>query len=182
MKDLFSLIIFILGIFILYHLFKDTNNKYTVKVGDQDLNLVDFVLTDFGKQKRRRASRASRASSRRKKSSKNKSENKCREIIERKYNRRFDSIRPDFLKSPYTGRNLELDMYNEELKLAIEYNGIQHYKYTPFFHKNGEYDFEKQKLHDEFKHAICKRKGIRLISIPYTIPMSEMESWIQRNV
>jgi hypothetical protein len=36
---------------------------------------------------------------------------------------RFKSVRPGWLENPLTGRNLELDCYNEYLKLALEYNG-----------------------------------------------------------
>lgn len=53
-----------------------------------------------------------------------KGEKRTREIIERITGRKFPSVRPNFLKNPKTGRNLELDMYNDSLKLAIEYNGF----------------------------------------------------------
>jgi hypothetical protein len=43
---------------------------------------------------------------------------------------------------------LEFDGYNESLKLAIEYNGGQYYKYIPFSHRNGEIDFFNQQKRD----------------------------------
>ena len=42
----------------------------------------------------------------------------------------FSPIRPNFLVDPQTNYKLELDGYNEELNIAFEYNGIQHYKFV----------------------------------------------------
>jgi hypothetical protein len=71
--------------------------------------------------------------------------------------------------NPVTGsrHNLELDCYNDQLRLAVEYNGAQHYKYIPYFHKNKE-AFYNQKYRDELKRLRCKELGIVLIDIPYT--------------
>ena len=80
--------------------------------------------------------------------------------------------RPAFLKNPY-GRgkfkkNLELDMYDPISNIAIEYNGIQHYKYVPSMHGNLE-GFEYQKVKDNFKIQRCKELGVNLIIVPYTV-------------
>lgn len=77
------------------------------------------------------------------------------------------------------GFDLELDGYNQELNIAFEYNGIQHYKYTPNFHRNGISDFENQKVRDQKKIEYCKLKNIHLIIIPYTaISNSEIADFI----
>jgi hypothetical protein len=60
-------------------------------------------------------------------SSKWKSQHRCHIILEILTGRQFMSVRPYWLKNPETGRNLELDCYNEEYRLALEYNGVQHY-------------------------------------------------------
>ena len=91
-------------------------------------------------------------SSSNKKSSNNKDskgETICRNYLEKTLQRRFSKARPDFLRNPVTGGdfNLELDCYNKDIGLALEYNGIQHYKYTPYFHKNKE-SFLNQKYRD----------------------------------
>ena len=52
-----------------------------------------------------------------------------RQALTEIYQKDFTSCRPDFLQSPKTGSNLELDGYNEELGIAFEYNGRQHYEY-----------------------------------------------------
>lgn len=107
-----------------------------------------------------------------------KNEERCREIIQKIYNRPFTKVRPDFLKNPKTGRNLELDMYNPELKIAVEYNGIQHRTYAPYFHKSPG-DYLDQVDRDKFKIKRCKDEGITLIVVPDTVRYHEMENYIK---
>jgi hypothetical protein len=66
------------------------------------------------------------------------------------------------------GFDLELDGYNQELNIAFEYNGIQHYEYSPFYHKENKANFEKQRLRDAKKIEYCIKNKIHLIVIPYT--------------
>ena len=97
---------------------------------------------------------------------------------ERIFSKPFIKVRPDFLRNVVTNHNLELDVYNEELKLAIEYSGRQHYEFVPFFHKNYE-AFLNQKYRDEMKKNKCKEQGIHLIEIPYTVKIEDIESFIR---
>ena len=53
-------------------------------------------------------------------------------VLEHIFKQDFTKIRPPWLINE-EGNRLEIDMYNEELNLAVEYNGIQHYKYVDFF-------------------------------------------------
>ena len=94
------------------------------------------------------------------------------------FGKEFTKIRPDMLKNNVTGHNLELDLYNEDLQLGIEYSGAQHYKYIPFFHKNYEH-FLNQKYRDEIKKMLCEKNGIQLIEIPYTVKLKDMETFIR---
>lgn len=107
-----------------------------------------------------------------------KGEIECRKVLQDIFKRPFNKIRPEFLRNTVTGQhNLELDCYNNELKIAVEYNGIQHYKYTPFFHKNNE-AFLNQKYRDYMKRQLCKENGITLIEVPYTVKLSDIRSYI----
>lgn len=90
----------------------------------------------------------------------------CQYIKELFSEYKFQKIRPDWLKN-ITGSNLELDYYCEQLKLAFEYNGIQHYEYTPHFHKNGIEEFNKQQEKDKLKKKLCEENDVYLIVIPY---------------
>lgn len=47
----------------------------------------------------------------------------CKRLIEALTGREFHSVRPSWLRNPLTGKNLELDAYNEDLGIALEYNG-----------------------------------------------------------
>jgi hypothetical protein len=110
-----------------------------------------------------------------------KTEKMCRKILERHFNAEFPSARPEFLKSPVTKKNLELDCYNPDLKIALEYNGKQHYTYTPHFHRSKK-DFYSQVHRDDWKRNKCKELGIKLIEVPYWISQNELEDWILSKV
>lgn len=107
----------------------------------------------------------------------NKGEEKCREIFERLFNKPFLTIRPDFLKNDCTDQNMEIDGYNEDLKLGFEYQGVQHYKVTPYFHKDIQ-DFNKQVYRDNLKQELLEKNGIKVIYIPYSVEMEELEKFI----
>tara|TARA_B110000037_G_C16937298_1_gene431212 strand:+ start:102 stop:677 length:576 start_codon:yes stop_codon:yes gene_type:complete len=108
-----------------------------------------------------------------------KGEAECRRVLQLLFKRKFASSRPDFLRNPVTGGNfnLELDCYDSQMKLAVEYNGIQHYIYTPYFQKSKEH-FLNQKYRDDMKQRICKEHGVTLISVPYTVKIKDIRSFI----
>lgn len=92
----------------------------------------------------------------------------CKKVIEEIYGKPFYTVRPDFLKNPETGRNLELDLYNDEKKIAVEYNGKQHYVWPNNMH--GAYEtFIKQVRRDQFKVDMCDKNGVYLITVPYNV-------------
>lgn len=106
-------------------------------------------------------------------------EAECRRVLQKYLQKPFPNRRPDFLRNPVTGGNynLELDCYDENLRLAVEYNGAQHYKYIPYFHKNKE-AFLNQKYRDELKRHLCKENKITLIEVPNTINVNNIESYL----
>lgn len=107
-----------------------------------------------------------------------KGEAECKRVLEKLFNKPFDKARPSFLSNPVTGgNNLELDCYNEELQIAVEYNGVQHYKFSPYFHKNKD-QFYTQKYRDEMKTRICKDKGLTLIEVPYNVKIENIENYL----
>ena len=106
-------------------------------------------------------------------------ERKCRETLQKIFNRPFNKIRPNFLNNVVTGskHNLELDCYDKQLGLAVEYNGRQHYDYVPFFHTNKE-AFLNQKYRDELKRRMCVDNNVILIEVPYTVKVEDIEEYI----
>jgi Iridoviridae Uvr/REP helicase len=98
----------------------------------------------------------------------------------------FHKARPDFLRNPVTSGNgegagkafnLEIDCYSSKLKLGVEYNGAQHYKFIPHFHKNKE-AFRNQQYRDELKRRMCDDNNVTLIEVPYTVNKKDIPSFL----
>jgi hypothetical protein len=106
-----------------------------------------------------------------------KTENDCCLILSDIYGKPFKTTRPNWLKNPETNGVLELDCYNEELKIAAEYNGIQHYVYPNPFHKTYD-EFISLVRRDQYKVKQCDKNGVYLISIPYNIPKAKLKEFI----
>jgi len=96
----------------------------------------------------------------------------CRKILEFLFKKPFPKKRPTWLKYK---RNLELDCYNRELKIALEYNGAQHYNENTFFDNN----LKERKEMDAFKVKKCAEKKIFLIVVPYTIKSNKLYTLIR---
>lgn len=102
----------------------------------------------------------------------------CHKAVEEIYGRPFkQNIRPSFLKNPETGHNLEIDVYNEDLKIGIEYQGAQHYIW-PNFTKQTEDQFREQLRRDDYKKKVCAKEGIHLIIVPYTVKDKDIKNYI----
>jgi hypothetical protein len=101
----------------------------------------------------------------------------------------FHKARPDFLRNPVTSGplnsmrgggksyNLEIDCYSPKLKLGVEYNGAQHYKFIPHFHKNKE-AFRNQQYRDELKRRMCDDNNVTLIEVPYTVKKKNIPGFL----
>ena len=127
-----------------------------------------------------------------KKSTKSIGERLCCEYFSNKFSVDFKTHRPDFLKNPRTGKNLELDCFNPDLyisykgkdgkrkvsRLAIEYNGIQHYKW-PNFTGQTQDEFVNQQYRDRLKISLCEKEDIYLIIVPYDIHHDMIPTFIE---
>jgi hypothetical protein len=74
-----------------------------------------------------------------------------------------ENYRPAWFVSE-RGERLEMDFYINELRLAIEVQGAQHYVFTPRFHAD-MLDFEAQLRRDESKRDLCYFHNIRLYAV-----------------
>ena len=110
-------------------------------------------------------------------------EEKCRKIFQELFKKEFRSVRPDWLKNPWTYQNLELDGYNPDIVtpkgkgLAFEYDGVQHSRFTPLFHSCvGDFDhmWERHSLKDE----MCRDEGVLLIRIPHYVCYLHLKPFI----
>jgi len=98
-------------------------------------------------------------------------------VLELVFNEPFPKVRPDWLKNPKTGRNLELDCYNSKLQIALEYNGEQHYNPKAAYSKGEEW-FKEQQERDKFKQQKCKELNIHLIIVPHTVKKKDLYKYI----
>ena len=70
-----------------------------------------------------------------------------------------------FEEFPVAGTKMSLDFYNANKKIAIEVQGQQHTKYTPFFHGNNKYNYINQLRRDQEKQNFCEINDIQLVEI-----------------
>ena len=84
-------------------------------------------------------------------------EEKVRRICEQLfYALNFPSIRPDWLINHRTGKRMELDLYNYNLNLAIECQGLQHYTYIKYFQTYKDCKLVKDR--DRLKATILRKR------------------------
>ena len=107
----------------------------------------------------------------------NSKEKFCRDVIEELTDRKFVKARPQWLV--LNGKRLEIDIFNEQLKIALEYNGEQHYKLC-LLNKYDKEILAEQKKHDEFKEAICKDRGLTFIKIQYWLTKKQIVEKIKK--
>ena len=82
-----------------------------------------------------------------------------------------------WLVNPHTGKRLELDLYNPDLRIAIESQGIIHYQWIKAYHKTFN-DFKRQQERDAIKRQLCKANGVKLIVVPFWIEVSDLEAYV----
>lgn len=93
-------------------------------------------------------------------------------IFEILFEESFPKVRMEILEG------LELDGYSENLKLAFEYDGAQHYKYVKYFHKTKE-EFRALQDRDKRKNELCRLNDIQLIRVPYYIKKGDICEYIK---
>ena len=105
-----------------------------------------------------------------------KNEERCRQLLQHWFGVPFPTYRPAFLKWK-TGRNLELDMYNETMGLAVEYDGIMHRRFHPSFHRTYA-DFLYQQAKDTWKDERCREVGVTLVRVPDTVHFTDLPGFL----
>ena len=88
-------------------------------------------------------------------------------LIEKYLKENFINFKPQYkFKDCKYKSQLLFDFYLPKLNTVIEYDGRQHFIPIEFF--GGENAFKQRKVRDNIKDNYCKKKGIKLIRIPYT--------------
>ena len=64
------------------------------------------------------------------------------------------------------GKTLYLDIFIPRLKIAVECDGEQHFKFNKFYHTNSA-AFVQQKKNDELKNGYCEDNNISLARVKF---------------
>lgn len=105
----------------------------------------------------------------------------ARHTLEQLFGLPFKKARPKWLINPRTGRQLELDGFNEKIGLAFEYQGEHHYRAVKPFGMDARALAKRQEL-DNLKKALCAGHGIELLEIPHYIDPNDMPRWVSEHV
>ena len=102
-------------------------------------------------------------------------EKKCKDILE-------STLKIAFLPYSFNNGNQRFawDGYNEEHKIAFEYNGRQHYEFPNHCHQTEE-EFILQIERDTLKLEYAIKNGIKLYTIPFT-ENNNLEEYIHKLV
>ena len=95
----------------------------------------------------------------------------CRLYFETIFGKKFPTSYPKWLIGA-ANRHLELDGYCEELSIAFEHNGKQHYEEVGFYGKTN--DFERLQANDNIKKELCKQHDVKLIVIPELVSKTKI--------
>ena len=101
---------------------------------------------------------------------------KCRSKLQKKVKDllyKYWKVDVVFEEFPVLGSRMTIDFYNANKNIAIEVDGMQHYKYNKFFHSNSKHKFLEQLKRDEQKELFCESNSIKLIRIMETDKIDE---------
>jgi hypothetical protein len=91
-------------------------------------------------------------------------------------------VRPEWLINYKTRKRLEIDLYNYNLNLAIECQGLQHSTWIKHFQTFKEWELMKER--DILKAAILRKRKIRLLYVPSIkkLPDELLEEFLIMNI
>ncbi len=108
--------------------------------------------------------------------SQNEYERICRWYFEQIFKSKFPNTKISQILPSYKG-NMHLDGYSVliingvRIKLAFEFNGIQHDEFPNYFHKTYQ-EFVQQQMWDREKEDLCNKNGIILTIVPQKIDIN----------
>jgi hypothetical protein len=100
----------------------------------------------------------------------------CRKIFEDIYGYPFVNCKPIFMQG------LEFDGYCEQLGIAFEYDGIQHFKPSDQMNIFAHGKFYKIQNRDRRKRKLAYDFGIRLYHIPFTVKTESLKFYIHNMI
>ena len=92
----------------------------------------------------------------------------------------FPKKRPDWLRSK-RGHSLELDGFNDELRIAFEHQGRQHTEITYIFDGGDKNALNYRAYLDRRKKRLCHQNGVQLICVPQiddVLPLKALTAFV----
>lgn len=96
-------------------------------------------------------------------------------VLEELTGAKFPTVNPDWLI--YKGRTLELDGYNADLRLALEFSGPLHTKWFP--NKESYAAYHERVMRDRAKLRICRKHGVTLIVVDSSLPRTHIRAYLR---
>ena len=97
----------------------------------------------------------------------------------------FPSLTPEhnyrdnkILENPNTKRSLEFDIYYPSIRLAVEFNGKQHYESSELYGAKHKSQIEK----DDIKARLCVENKIVLITVPHIMNYARAKAFIMQSL
>jgi hypothetical protein len=81
------------------------------------------------------------------------------------FGQEFPKKNPPWLRQK-NGEPLHFDGFNQDLMLAFEHDGEQHFKHIEYFHPTLE-DFQAAQKRDEIKNMLCAENNVELVRIRF---------------
>lgn len=106
-------------------------------------------------------------------------ETTVRGIIERITGKKFPCILPNWLT--YKGKQLELDGYNADIKIAFEAQGPQHTVWKNKYDNNYQ-GYLTRVENDKAKIRICDEQNVGLIVVDYLVPKHVLGRYIRSRI
>ena len=105
----------------------------------------------------------------------------CRAYFEQLFNAPFTKSRPDWLRNS-RGNRMELDGFNDNIKLAFEHQGKQHFEVTHTYVTNDQ-ELAQRIADDTLKTELCNQRGVTLLhipEIPSLLPLRQIKQYIKK--
>lgn len=109
----------------------------------------------------------------------NKSEEIARVTFRQIFGGNFRKARPDWLRNS-RGYRMELDGYEENLHLAFEYQGRQHFEHVGMF--SSAEKLEQRVIDDQLKSQLCSENGVTLIQLTWNMNYEEFPNAIRNQL
>lgn len=99
---------------------------------------------------------------------------------------KYNIINKPQYRIPEILNELYYDFYLPDHNLLIEFHGIQHFEYVPFFHRNGDDDLDAQKRRDDVVRSNARQFKYNYLEITYrdlkNLSKQEFESFVLNKI